>query len=156
MRECNYLETHIPRNGHTLWPSECDDYAAVCDNAAMKRYAPCTVAEEEEDYACCKITTVFPLRIAEGVLSVTPHDPHQSRTHRGIEQTVTTNSSFRQFFAAPSKTANSKAVSVTRSRADVMLCELIVEQNIPLAKSDDTLTVTKAMKLNLKYSNVSR
>ena len=96
--------------------------------------------------------TVFPLRIAEGVLSVTPHCPHQSRTHRGIEQTVTTNSSVRQFFAAPSKTANSKAASVTR--ADVMLCELIVEQNIPLAKSDDTLT--KAMKLNLKYSNVSR
>ena len=92
--------------------------------------------------------TVFPLRIAEGVLSVTPHGPHQSRTHRGIEQTVTTNSSVRQFFAAPSKTANSKAVSVTR--ADVML----VEQNIPRAKSDDTLT--KAMKLNLKYSNVSR
>ena len=69
---------------------------------------------------------------------------------------MTMNSSVRQFFAAPSKTANSKAVSVTR--ADVMLCEsvceLIVEQNIPLAKSDDTLT--KAMKLNLKYSNVSR
>ena len=67
------------------------------------------------------VTTVFPLRIAEGMLSVTPHGPHQSRTHRGIEQTVTTNSSVRQFFAAPSKTANSKAVSVTR--ADVMLCE---------------------------------
>ena len=41
--ECNCLETHIPRNGHTLWPSECDDYAAVCDNAAAE--------EEEEDYA---------------------------------------------------------------------------------------------------------
>ena len=77
------------------------------------------------------VTTVFPLRIAEGMLSVS-HGPHQSRTHRGIEQTVTTNSSVRQFFAALSKTANSKAVSVTR--ADVMLCvcELIVEQNIPL------------------------
>ena len=98
------------------------------------------------------MTTVFPLRIAEGMFSVTPHGPHQSRTHRGIEQTVTMNSSVRQFFAAPSKTANSKAVSVTH--ADVMLCELIVEQNIPLAKSDDTLT--KAMKLNKKYSNVSR
>ena len=93
------------------------------------------------------MTIVFPLRIAEGMLSVS-HGPHQSRTHRGIEQTVTTNSSVRQFFAAPSKTANSKAVSVTRT--DVMLCELIVEQNIPLAKSDDTLT--KAMKLNIKYS----
>ena len=95
------------------------------------------------------MTTVFPLRIAEGVLSVTPHDPHQSQTHRGIEQTVTTNSSVRQFFAATSKTANSKAVPVSVTRADVMLCELIVEQNIPLAKSDDMLT--KAMKLNLKY-----
>ena len=47
MRECNCLETHIPRNGHTLWPSECDDYAAVCDNAAAE--------EEEEDYAFCKV-----------------------------------------------------------------------------------------------------
>ena len=68
--------------------------------------------------------TVFPLRIAEGMLSVTPHGPHvASRTHRGSEQTVTTNSSVRQFFAAPSKTANSKAVSVTR--ADVMLCDSV-------------------------------
>ena len=53
MREGNCLKTHIPRNGHTLWPSECDDYATVCDNAAMKRFAPCTVAEE--DYAFCKV-----------------------------------------------------------------------------------------------------
>ena len=45
-----------------------------------------------------------------------------------------TNSSIRQFFAAPSKTFDLKAVSVTR--AEVMhaqLCEVIVEQNIPLA-----------------------
>ena len=50
------------------------------------------------------VTTVFPLRIAEGMLSVTD-----------------------------TSTADSKAVNVTR--AEVMLCELIVEQNIPLAKS---------------------
>ena len=67
---------------------------------------------------------------------------------------MTMNSSVRQFFAAPSKTANSKAVSVTRADVMLCLCELIVEQNIPLAKSDDTLT--KAMKLNIKYSNISR
>ena len=153
MRECNCLETHIPRNGHTLWPSECDDYAAVCDNAAMKRCPAQSQKKKKKITHFVKfVTTVFPLLIAEGMLSVTPHGPHQSRTHRGIEQTVTTYSSVRQFFAAPSKTANSKAVSVTR--ADVMLCELIMEQNIPLAKSDDTLT--KAMKLNLKYCNVSR
>ena len=44
-----------------------------------------------------------------------------------------TNSSVREFCAPPSKTADSKVVSVTR--AEVMLCvsELIVEQNIPLA-----------------------
>ena len=54
----------------------------------------------------------------------------QSWTHRGNEKSVKMNSSTRQFFAAPSKTADSKAVSVTR--AEVMLCELIVEQNIPL------------------------
>ena len=56
----------------------------------------------------------------------------QSRTHRGIEQTVKTNSSVGEFYAPPSKTADSKVVSVTR--AEVMLCvgELIVEQNIPL------------------------
>ena len=50
---------------------------------------------------------------------------------RGIEQTVNTNSSVRQFCAALPKTADSKLVSVTR--AEVMLCELIVERNIPLA-----------------------
>ena len=57
----------------------------------------------------------------------------QSRTHRRIEQTVKTNSSVGEFYAPPSKTADSKVVSVTR--AEVMLCvgELIVEQNIPLA-----------------------
>ena len=56
----------------------------------------------------------------------------QSRTHRGIEQTVKTNSSVREFYPPPLKTADSKVVSVTR--AEVMLCvgELIVEQNIPL------------------------
>ena len=50
--------------------------------------------------------------------------------YRGIEQTVKTNSSVREF-CAPSKTADSKVVSVTR--AEVMLRELIVEQNFPLA-----------------------
>ena len=38
-------------------------------------------------------------------------------------------SAIRQFFAAPSKTADSKAVSVTRP--EVMLYELIVEKIIP-------------------------
>ena len=47
-----------------------------------------------------------------------------------------TNSSVREFYAPPSKTADSKVVSVTR--AEVMLCELTgiivdVEQIIPLA-----------------------
>ena len=74
------------------------------------------------------MTTVFPLRT-----------------------NVTTNSSVRQFFAASSKTANSKAVSVTR--ADVMLCELIRDRGTKYSPDD---TLTKAMKLNLKYSNVSR
>ena len=48
-----------------------------------------------------------------------------------------TNSSVREFCAPPSKTADSKIVSVTR--AEVMLCvtELIVEQNIPLVPSRD-------------------
>ena len=133
VRECNCLETHTPRNGHTLSPSECDDYAAVCDNAAMKR-CPAQKKKKKITHFVKFVTTVFPLRVAEGMLlSVTPHGPHQSRTHRGIERTVTTNSSVKQFFAAPSKPANLKAVSVTR--ADVMLCvcELIVEQNIPLS-----------------------
>ncbi len=57
----------------------------------------------------------------------------QSRTHRGIEQTVKTNSSVREFYTPPSKTADSKVMNVTH--AEVVLCvnELIVEQNIPLA-----------------------
>ncbi len=44
-----------------------------------------------------------------------------------------TNSSVREFYVPPSKTADSKVVSVTR--AEVMLCvsELIAEQHIPLA-----------------------
>ena len=36
MRERNCLETHnISQIGHTLWPSECDDYAfcKVCDDS---------------------------------------------------------------------------------------------------------------------------
>ena len=91
MRECNCLETHIPRNGHTLWPSECDDYAAVCDNAAIKR-CPAQLQKNKKITHFVKfVTTVFPLRIAEGMLLVKPDGPHQSRTwaHRGIEQTVT-------------------------------------------------------------------
>ena len=66
------------------------------------------------------------------VLILVSHGPHElrTRTHRGIEQTVKTNSSIRPFFAVPSKTADSKAVSVTRAEV-MMLCELIVEQYIP-------------------------
>ena len=39
MRECNCLETHIPRNGDTLWPSECDDhtFCKVCDDSFLLR-----------------------------------------------------------------------------------------------------------------------
>ena len=74
---------------------------------------------ECDDYAFCKVCDQLCIC--------------QSRTHRGIEQTVKTNSSVREFYAPPSKTADSKVVSVTR--AEVILCvsELIVEQNIPLA-----------------------
>ena len=86
-----------------------------------------------------------------GMLSVMPHGPHQSRTHRGIEQTVTTTSSVRQFRGSV-EDCQFESSERHLCRSDVMLCELIVEQNIPLAKPDDTLT--KGIKLNLKYSNV--
>ena len=83
---------------------------------------PYIVPSECDDYTFCK---VFSLRMAVGIMNLCSC---QSRTHRGIEQTVKTNSSY----PPPSKTADSKVVSVTR--AEVMLCvgELIVEQNIPL------------------------
>ena len=70
VREFNYLETHIQRNGHTLWPSECDDYAF------------CTVCDDSFSVAHCGGNVVS-------------HGPHESRTrtHGGIEQTVKTNSS---------------------------------------------------------------
>ena len=106
MRECTCLETHIPRNGHTLCRQNGDDYAfcKVCDDSFF-------VAHGATQCDC------------------------QLRTHRGIEQTVKTNSSVREFCAPPSKTADSKVVSVTR--AEVALCqalsELIVEPNNPLA-----------------------
>ena len=88
-------------------PSECDDYAfcKVCDDSFSIAYG--------------------------GVNDVIVSHERVSRTHRRIEQTVKTNSSVRQFCAAPSKSADSKVVSVTR--AEVMLCELIVEQKIPQA-----------------------
>ena len=107
MRECTCLENHIPRNGHT-----------VCrQNATITHFAKF-------------VTTIFSLRMAMGIMNLCNC---QSRTHRGIEQTVKTDSSVREFYAPPSKTADSKVVSVTR--AEVMLCasELIMEQNIPLA-----------------------
>ena len=44
------------------------------------------------------VTTVFPLCMAEGIYDVSP-GPHESQSHHGIEQTVKTNSSIRQFFA---------------------------------------------------------
>ena len=139
--ECNCLETHIPRHGHTLWPSECDDYAfcQVCDDSFSVAHCGANVQ------LCCQSRS----------------SRHESRTLHGIEQTVKTNSSIRQFFAAPSKTADSKAVSVTR--AEVLLCDTVSwswNKIFPLAvlspdgDADDTLT--KAMKLNLKDSNVSR
>ena len=92
---------------------------------------PYIVPSECDDYTFCKVCDrqFFSLRMAVGIMNLCSC---QSRTHRGIEQTVKTNSSFREFYPPPSKTADSKVVSVTR--AEVMLCvgELIVEQNIPL------------------------
>ncbi len=107
VHECTCLETHIPRNGHTL----CRQNATITHFVKF-------------------VTTVFSLRMAVGIMNLCNC---QSRTHRGIEQTVKTNSSVGEFYAPPSKTADSKVVSVTR--AEVMLCvgELIAEQNIPLA-----------------------
>ena len=109
MHECTCLETHIPRNGHTL----CRQNATITHFVKF-------------------VTTVFSLRMAVGIMNLCSC---QSRTHRGIEQTVKTNSSVREFYPPPSKTADSKVVSVTR--AEVMLCVgeliVIVEQNIPLA-----------------------
>ena len=88
-------------------PSECDNYAfcKVCDDSFFVAHGPWR-------WELCNC---------------------QSRTHRGIEQTVKTNSSVREFYAPPSNTADSKVMSITR--AEVMLCvsELIMEQNIPLA-----------------------
>ena len=106
---------HLFRDSYTAkWPyivpSECDDYAfcKVCDDSFF-------VAHGGGNYEF-----MYPGNC-------------QSWTHRGIEQTVKTNSSVREFYTPPSKTADSKVVSVTC--AEVMLCvvELIVEQNIPLA-----------------------
>ena len=96
--------------------------ATIMRQCAIMR--PYTVAEEEEeDYAFYKVCDDS-FSVAHCGGNVVSHASRvltsHGRTHRGIEQTVTMNSSVRQFFAAPSKTANSKAVSVTR--ADVMLC----------------------------------
>ena len=86
LQKCARVQLFRDSNGHTLWPSECDDYAfcKVCGNS---------------------------FSIARGGGNdVVSHGPHESRAHRhrAIEQTVKTNSSIRQFFAAPSKTADSK------------------------------------------------
>ena len=92
---------------------------------------PYIVLSECDDYAFCKVCDdSFAIAHGGGNDVIVSHG-RVSWTHRGIEQTVKTNSSVRQFCAAPSKTADSKVVSVTR--AEVMLCELIVEQNILLA-----------------------
>ena len=90
---------------------------------------PYIVPSECDDYAFCKVfyDSFF---VAHGGGNEC-HCDCQSWTHRGIEQTVKTNSSVREFCSPLSKTADSKVVSITH--ADVMLCELIVEQNIPLA-----------------------
>ena len=55
VRECNCLETHIPRNCHTLWPSECDDYAF------------CKVFDDS-------------FSVAHGRGNFVSHGPHESRT----------------------------------------------------------------------------
>ena len=105
VRECTCLETHIPRNGHTL----CRQNATITHFVKF-------------------VTTVFSLCMAAPVGC---HCHCQSRTHRGIEQTVKTNSSLGNFGCLRQKLPIRKypVVSVT------LLCvrELIVEQNIPLA-----------------------
>ena len=99
MHECTCLETPIPRNGHTL----CRQNATITRTHFVKF-----------------VTTVFSLRcMAVGIMNLCNC---QSRTHRGIEQTVKTNSSVREFYAPPSKTADSKVVSVTCAEVMHALC----------------------------------
>ena len=76
---------------------------------------------ECDDYAFCKV--------CDDSFSIA-HGGGNDVGHRHIMDLnkLKTNSSIRQFFAAPSKTANSKAVSVTRAE---LICVQIVEQNIP-------------------------
>ena len=78
---------------------------------------PYIVPSECDDYSFCKVCDDSFFVGGGNDVIVT-----QSRTHRGIEQTVKTNSSVREFCSPPSK-----VVSVTR--AEVMLCvtKLIVE-----------------------------
>ena len=104
-RQQRRARVHLFRDSYTAkWPyivpSECDDYAfcKVCDDSFF-------VAHGGGNY--------LPVP-GPGTGNC------QSRTHRGIEQTVKTNSSVREFYALPSKTADSKVLSVTR--AEVMLC----------------------------------
>ena len=87
MRECTCLETRIPRNGHTL----CRQNATITHFVKF-------------------VTTVFSLRMAVGIMNLCNC---QARTHRGIEQTVKTNLSVREFYAPPSKTVSECAVSVS-------------------------------------------
>ena len=103
MRECTCLATHIPRNGHTL----CRQNATITHFVKF-------------------VMTVFSLRMSVADYVIVSHG------HIAELNKLNTNSSVREFYAPPSKTADSKVVSVTR--AEVMLCvsELIVEQNRPI------------------------
>ena len=71
---------------------------------------PYIVPSECDDYAFCKV--------CDDSFSNAHGGEYQSRAHRGIEQTMKTNSSIitiRQLFAATSDTVDSKVVSVPRA-----------------------------------------
>ena len=90
------------------------------------------------------VTRVFPLHMAVGIMSA------DMSSHGDIAELNKLVTIDRQLIAVRSKTANWKAVSVTR--AEVMFCDLIVEQNIPLATVD---TLKKTVKLIFPTKNHS-
>ena len=119
-----------------------------CFKASYTAQWPCIVDAELEEYVFCTVCDDS-FSIAHGGGSdIRRHI--QSAKHRGHEKRVLSNKSITNFFSTKRVKPDGRTVAVTR--AEVMLCEIIVEHNLPLATAD---VLTKAIKLMCPDSHIA-
>ena len=146
-RHCSAMAESVP-----VVPQKATKRArSQCFKASYTTQWPYMVEADNDEYVFCTVCDDS-FSIAHGSGSdICRHV--QSAKHRGHEKRVQSNKSITNFFSTTStKRFKSDGRTVAVTSAEVMLCEIIVEHNLPLATAD---VLTKAVKLMCPDSHIA-